>query len=242
MSLPDILLSLLREPMSGTDLIRLFDGSINHFWKTDLSQVYRALEALESEGCLLSESLPSPRGPARRVYRLTDRGRQRLAGWICQPVRIPPAKFEYLAQLFSVTADERPRERAREILVSMRGEAAGAVAVLEAIDARFRQTPGYPEAMPTFLFYPWLTLQHGLSRRRSLLDWIDECLALLDRRPGEIDEDAGAEALSELVRALRLVAEDPGLGEPPKAVTEKTATQKRNAEKNTERNRAKKSE
>jgi DNA-binding PadR family transcriptional regulator len=210
MSLPNILLSLLREPMSGTDLIGLFQGTFHHFWKTDLSQIYRALEGLERDGCLVSESIPSPKGPSRRVYRLTGNGRRRLVEWIRKPPQIPAAKLEFLAQLFSVTADERPRERARALLTSMREEAARGVAVLEAIDARMQEAPGYPEAMPAFLFYPWLTLRHGLIRRRGLLEWIDESLELLDRRPGPAGDDADPEAMSALVRGLVEAAGEPG--------------------------------
>jgi len=228
MSLPDILLSLLREPMSGTELIRLFQGTISHFWKTDLSQIYRALEAMETEGSLRSGSSPSSKGPARRVYRLTARGRRRLAEWIRRPATIPAAKFEYLAQLFSVTADERPRERARELLTSMRGEAAAAVAVLEAIDAGFRKAPGPPEAMPVSLFYPWLTLRHGLIRRRALLEWIDECLEHLERRPESADE-AAADAFSELLQALQLEAGQDGSAEAPNKNADDRHAQERNA-------------
>ena len=210
MSLPDVLLSLLREPMSGTDLIRLFRGTIHHFWSTDLSQVYRALEALEREGCVRARSVPSNRGPARKVYRLAASGRRRLAAWIRRRPRIPPVKLEYLAQLFSVTADERPRQRARELLTSMREEAARGVAVLEAIDAHARDVPGYPDAMPGNVFYPLLTLQHGLLRRRALLQWIDECLARVQRRPEAADEEPSAGTLAELVEMLQLVGEEAG--------------------------------
>jgi DNA-binding PadR family transcriptional regulator len=216
MSLSDVLLSMLREPMSGTDLSGLFRGTIGHFWQADLSQIYRALEALERDGCVKSNSVPSSRGPARRVYRLTTRGRRRLADWIRRPPSIPPAKFEYLAQLFSVTADERPGRHALAILKSMRDEAAGAVGVLEAIDAQMRQTPGYPEALPASLFYPWLTLRHGLMRRRSLLQWIDECLEHLRHRPEAADQDAGPTALPELLQMLRAAANGVGSGQPTK--------------------------
>jgi DNA-binding PadR family transcriptional regulator len=214
MSLPDILLSLLRQPMSGTDLIRLFEGIIRHFWKTDLSQIYRALDALERDGCLRSEMLPSSRGPERRVYALTDAGRHRLMEWIRRPATIPAAKFEYLAQLFSVTADEQPRERARELLRSMRGEAERSVQILEAIDALFRRQ--LPEDMHASVFYPWLTLRHGLIRRRGLLEWIDECLGHLELRSGEEEQDLAGEAVPELARALQSIAKEAGLVEPAK--------------------------
>ena len=196
------MLSLLRVPMSGTDLIRLFEDTIQHFWKTDLSQIYRALEALEGDGCVRASSVPSARGPARKVYRLTAKGRRRLAAWISEPPRVPPAKFEYLAQLFSVTASDEPRKKARELLVSLRDEAAKSVAVLEAIDATLKRMPGYPDEMPSSVFYPWLTLRHGLHRRRGFLRWIDECLDRLERRSRAVDGRVGSEPMSELLDML----------------------------------------
>jgi PadR family transcriptional regulator AphA len=187
MSLHDVLLSLLREPMSGTELIEAFQSSIRHFWQADLSQIYRALESLETEGAVRSRSVPSPRGPARRVYRLTPAGRRRLIDWVRRQPHIPSFKFEYLAQLFSVTAEERPRERAVEILTALGEESRASLTVLEGLDAAFAELPGYPDRLPTFIFYPWLTLRHGMHRRRALVEWIDECLRRLESRPAEID-------------------------------------------------------
>ena len=43
--------------------------------------VYRCLRALEADGCVLSDWDTTGSGPARRVYRLTEIGGQRLSGW-----------------------------------------------------------------------------------------------------------------------------------------------------------------
>jgi len=43
--------------------------------------VYRCLRALEADGCVVSDWDTTGSGPARRVYRLTEIGWQRLSGW-----------------------------------------------------------------------------------------------------------------------------------------------------------------
>ena len=43
--------------------------------------VYRCLRALEADGCVISDWDTTGSGPARRVYRLTEIGGQRLSGW-----------------------------------------------------------------------------------------------------------------------------------------------------------------
>ena len=207
MSLHDVVLSLLREPMSGTDLARLFDSTISHFWSVDLSQIYRALDRLEEDGEVRSRSVPSSRGPARRVFRLTAAGKRRLEAWISAPPKVPAAKFEYLAQLFSVTADDAPRDRACELLKGMRGEAAAAVAALTELDGAFKGFKGYPDKMPAALFYPWLTLRHGLRRRQAFLEWIDECLEILHRRPRKADVEGDQNAVAHLAQLIRSLEE-----------------------------------
>jgi len=202
MSLPNVLLSLLREPMSGSELTELFGSSIGHFWSADLSQIYRALDSLEQRGCVKSKSVPSPRGPARRVYSLTAPGKRHLLEWVRSEPQLPAVKFEYLAKLFSVPADTDPIGSARAQLGALRDQAATGLAVLEGIDATMSELDGYPARLPTSVFYPWLTLRHGLFRRRALVEWIDESLAWLDRRgKDEADDDLAGNA--ELIRILR---------------------------------------
>jgi len=43
--------------------------------------VYRCLRVLEADGCVVSDWDTTGSGPARRVYRLTEIGWQRLSGW-----------------------------------------------------------------------------------------------------------------------------------------------------------------
>jgi DNA-binding PadR family transcriptional regulator len=44
--------------------------------------LYRTLRQLESNGCVTSEWVVHGYGPARRVYRLTERGEEHLGEWI----------------------------------------------------------------------------------------------------------------------------------------------------------------
>ncbi len=47
----------------------------------DPGAVYRCLRGLEADGCVISTWDTAGAGPARRVYQLTELGRQRLSGW-----------------------------------------------------------------------------------------------------------------------------------------------------------------
>lgn len=48
----------------------------------DAAVVYRTLRTLEQAGCVISEWQPGAGGPHRRVYEITEVGRQHLKDWL----------------------------------------------------------------------------------------------------------------------------------------------------------------
>jgi len=78
---PALLLLLSERPMHGYELLELLPGIAREERRVDLGNLYRLLRSLEEEGVVASEWDESLPGPAKRVYRLTDSGRELLARW-----------------------------------------------------------------------------------------------------------------------------------------------------------------
>ena len=96
-----ILGSLNYQPMSGYDLKQFTDRSTSNFWHAELSQIYVTLKALEKDGLVTSTSVPQEGRPERRVYALTDRGKQALDDWLRIPfTEIDQYKDTLLLKLF----------------------------------------------------------------------------------------------------------------------------------------------
>ncbi|HEX3622242.1 MAG TPA: helix-turn-helix transcriptional regulator [Acidimicrobiales bacterium] len=69
-----ILLVLIEAPAHGYDLPTLLAPlGLGH---ADRGFVYRAMRSMEGEGLVVSAWDPSPNGPARRTYRITEAGTQ----------------------------------------------------------------------------------------------------------------------------------------------------------------------
>lgn len=76
---PCLLLLLAEAPAHGYELIerlRPFGFDLG-----DPASVYKTLRVLENDGHVTSEWELSTRGPARRVYSITDDGREMLQAW-----------------------------------------------------------------------------------------------------------------------------------------------------------------
>jgi DNA-binding PadR family transcriptional regulator len=87
--------------LSGYDLKRLMDASTTHFWHADLSQIYKTLKSLESEGAITSRIEAQEERPDRRVYSITERGRDDLRAWLNRPLtETTPLKETLLLKVF----------------------------------------------------------------------------------------------------------------------------------------------
>lgn len=103
MSLQFAILGLLSyRSMTGYDLKKMFDESINNFWAASLSQIYRELGVLESKGYLTSEIEKQNDRPDKRIYDITEEGKTAFREWITKfPEKLSKEKRdEFTLRLF----------------------------------------------------------------------------------------------------------------------------------------------
>ena len=169
-------------PMTGYQMRKIYERSLGHFWSESYSHLYAILKVLETEGLATSTVEPGDGRPDRRVYAITEAGREVLAEWLARP------------------ADE-PRERVEVLLKVFHGGAVGPAVVAEhlgtfraqqeALLARYAEyTADLQEHMaedPNHA-YILLTLRCGQAISGALREWCDESLATLaglpDGKPG----------------------------------------------------------
>jgi len=85
MSLKYGLLGLLNYgKITGYELDKAFKDSLCFFWQAQTSQIYRELNGMENLGWLTSEIVFQTEKPNRKLYSITDSGRQELQAWLAQ--------------------------------------------------------------------------------------------------------------------------------------------------------------
>ncbi|HET6340759.1 MAG TPA: PadR family transcriptional regulator [Gemmatimonadota bacterium] len=182
MSLPHILLGLLREPASGYDLKAEFEQGIRHYWSAELSQIYPTLKRMEGQGWLSSATEPSDRGPDRRVYTRTRAGHEELLRWLEGGPQVGAERFAYLAQI-AFMGELGDFRRTLAFMRALRVRLAAWEAELNAIEAGvFSALPGYPDDLPPDELHHHVTLRMGLHTLAAKLAWCDETIARLERR------------------------------------------------------------
>jgi DNA-binding PadR family transcriptional regulator len=95
--------ALMTGPRHGYEIRALLREGLGPTWHIPTSQLYAQLKRLEERGDLGSSLEPQESRPSRRVFELTDRGRDRFLGWVSSPVRhVRDLRVEFLAKLFFV--------------------------------------------------------------------------------------------------------------------------------------------
>lgn len=168
MILARLILGLLSlSPMTGYDLKKHFDSSINHFWNADKAQIYRTLAQLVSEGLATVQTVPQENYPARQEHHITRAGRSALQEWLTGTLDRQPAREPFLGRIFfsgSLARDEvlsllaARRADARELLDAYRALRA------ELDEAALTDRRGYLMAA---------TLDHGIAHVDAELSWLD---------------------------------------------------------------------
>jgi DNA-binding PadR family transcriptional regulator len=102
---------LTTEPASGYRLAQEFGESAGWFWYASHSQIHPELKRMEAEGLVSSELLEED-GRGKRLYSITDAGREKLERWLSEGTDYPPIRdAERLRLIFM---DQQPPELIRK--------------------------------------------------------------------------------------------------------------------------------
>ena len=177
MSLEYAILGFLNyHPYTGYDLKKIFDTSIRHFWPADQSQIYRTLARLTEQGFAEMEKVAQDDRPDRKVYSITEAGREELMKWLAGPAPLGDARNAPLIQVFFAgqLTDE-------EILAKFEGFAAIMRAILEQYEQIPAQIIPYQQEIssPREHFFWLLTLDNGIRSMHASLDWAENVIEQL---------------------------------------------------------------
>ncbi|MBM0740646.1 PadR family transcriptional regulator [Phormidium sp. CLA17] len=174
-----ILALLLESPFTGYDLTKTFAGSIGSFWKATHQQIYRELAKLEAQAWVTVETIPQAGRPDKKLYSITNLGRQKFVAWANQPCDVSAVKEELLVKVFAgVIVGAKPI--CQEIQHHRQLHAA-TLANYRQIEQQFFANCDRLSSEQTF---PYLTLRRGIRYEIDWIEWCDEALECLRKGEG----------------------------------------------------------
>ena len=177
MSLDAAILGFLSErPRSGYDLkTRCFDGAARDFWTADQAQIYRTLERLQAARLVSAARKRQSGKPDRKVYSLTDLGRQTLSMWLGTLVPLSPPRDAFLLQLCfaAETADS-------DLVSHLRARRALHQARLDGLRADALSAAQDPTVSARQASLRDAAFSGAIATERASIDWLDDCIEGLE--------------------------------------------------------------
>ena len=92
---------LVPGPKHGYELYQDFTADLGQIWRLGRSKLYAELKHAEDRGWVYVETELQPSRPPRKVYHLTDAGREVFLQWVQEPTtQLRRIRIELLARLY----------------------------------------------------------------------------------------------------------------------------------------------
>lgn len=175
MALAHTILTVLSEkPASGYDISKQFEETVACYWKASQQQIYRELARMEQDGWVHGEVVPQLGKPDRKVYAITDAGRQELVRWSVEPSAPTPIREDLLVKVLG-----GPYGSPAPLLEEVRRRRAIHGRQLASYREKEAQMQAL-EALPLQEQYRYLTLRRGLLFEQEWIRWCEEVIAFLE--------------------------------------------------------------
>jgi DNA-binding PadR family transcriptional regulator len=115
------LVALRNEGAHGYRLKQELESLCDDFWEINYGRLYRILDQLDQAGDLDSRDQVQRGKPSRKVYRITERGRQTLDDWLLQPVSDDPRPLRDELSLKLLFVDSADIDAIARLIKQQRG-------------------------------------------------------------------------------------------------------------------------
>ncbi|MFB7512530.1 PadR family transcriptional regulator [Streptomyces sp. NPDC056144] len=185
-----VLAALLEGEASGYDLAKIFDVSVANFWASTPQQLYRELDRLGEAGLIVARTVEQERRPNKRMFSLTEAGRQDLYAYTSRPPKPSAVRDSLMVQVQA--CDEGDTDAVRGFVADRMDTARAKLARYD----RLRDWLLNGRDEETYLreaerIGPYLTLMRGRSLEEENLRWGEKTLAVLEQRAAARTAPAG---------------------------------------------------
>ncbi|MGE5630614.1 MAG: PadR family transcriptional regulator [Caulobacteraceae bacterium] len=190
MSLQYAILGLLNyDSMTGYDIKKMFDESINNFWAASISQIYRELGTLESKGYLTYTIQPQNDRPDKKIYSITDAGKTAFKEWI---IDIPQKLSKETRDEFTLRIFFGSNLSKEELIGMFQGFIREKRENLEEVKNLYQVAEQYSKQMKLFngeeIYWKFI-LKRVCKTQQMLIDWANECIDELNKQNGSVENE-----------------------------------------------------
>ncbi len=141
---------------------------LNLMYSDSMGSIQAAVKKLLNSGCIQYEETVE-NGKYKKIYSITDRGRQRFDGWIHTPMSVHSGKNPELAKLYFLGLSENPTQMLESYLAQLKEQ-------YRALDAICKDGENSPYAQQRIGFYQLASARFGRDFMQFQIEWYQKLL------------------------------------------------------------------
>lgn len=179
MSLEHALLGFLQyKPLSGYDMKKTFDSTVNHFWPADQSQIYRTLNKLTAEQLIDMKLVVQTDKPNSKIYSITEKGKEEFLNWLESPISMAVPRIPLLVKIYF--AAQLSDDVIISILEKVSNQIHDRIDSMEKVNRAVFIADTEPLTSRD-LFFKGLTYDYGLMVNNAILNWVEKVIEQIQK-------------------------------------------------------------
>ncbi|MBR8658696.1 PadR family transcriptional regulator [Brevibacillus sp. NL20B1] len=164
-----------RTPSSGYDLML----QLQPFWQAKHSQIYPLLAKMEQEGYVEFTRVHQIDRPDKKVYSITEKGREALREWLAEPTSEPVFRDELFLKSYCLWLTDT--ESARNLFAEREAYCREQLQMFETFLQELEKAcDGLPQDPRTPSFGEYILIRRAISSMREEMEWCRWVMDLLN--------------------------------------------------------------
>jgi len=166
------------KPMSGYDLVKAFESSLEFFWHVQNSQIYLELKNLEKKGFISGKTVIQSERPNKKIFSITDIGKKEFMNWLAEGggEDVTHFKSAFLMKVF-FSGNMSPVQSA-DMLRQFKAECEAYLKKMDLVPESIKNYGANKEAYQTI--YWQFTADFGYSFIKTCIAWAERCIGKLE--------------------------------------------------------------
>jgi PadR family transcriptional regulator, regulatory protein AphA len=173
------------QPFSGYDLKKIISDSTVFYWSGNNNQIYRTLVQLHEEGMVTQQVQYQESLPAKKIYTITEKGREDLRKWLLSAPELPELHNNFLIQL--AWADQLSEEEIDALLAKYEEELHLQLKMQAESNRRGKEQT--PARSPREVFLWKKIMENVMLSYQRELDWVRQFREEMKENTGSFKEN-----------------------------------------------------
>lgn len=166
---------IIRNPISGYDIMKEFNEELANFWSAKHSQIYPELKKLVDEGLVEFKVIITGTVLEKKLYSITEKGKEDFLSWLSQIEPLEPTPKEVF-RLRMYYANHIEKEHLKKMIQDQLDQRLQKLDYLQKAMNDYQEVPATTDTA----FGDYIVLDGAILREESSIQWLKNCLQHLE--------------------------------------------------------------